>query len=95
MDSKPFHPDTYVGPENEEEDLQQTDNREKSMSVKLKVENTVRWRWIKDDHGNDVRSRSNQSSLPIIRPYLDSTIQQQSYSLVRRLSESASRKGAL
>ncbi|KAG7093764.1 hypothetical protein E1B28_007412 [Marasmius oreades] len=64
MDSKPFHPDTYIGPEQEDEDIPQTESlREKSMSIKLKVENTVRWRWIKDEAGNDVK----QSNSRIIR----------------------------
>lgn len=55
VDSKPYHPDTYMGPEHEDEELQQTENmRERSMTIKLKVENTVRWRWIKDENGQDV-----------------------------------------
>lgn len=54
LDSKPFHPDTYAGPE-EDDDAQQAESlREKSMSIKLKVENTVRWRWAKDESGQDV-----------------------------------------
>ncbi|OCH87371.1 Leo1-domain-containing protein [Obba rivulosa] len=59
VDSKPFHPDTYVGPDQEDEDAQTAESlREKSMSIKLKVENTVRWRWVKDDDGRD-RRQSN------------------------------------
>lgn len=55
VDTKPFHPDTYIGPEQEEEEFQQSETvREKSMSIKLRVENTVRWRWTKDDIGRDV-----------------------------------------
>ena len=55
VDPKPHHPDTYVGPEHEDEESQQAETlREKSMSIKLKVENTVRWRWIKDSSGQDV-----------------------------------------
>lgn len=55
VDSKPFHPDTYIGPEQEDEEAQQAETlREKSMSIKLKVENTLRWRWTKDGTGNDV-----------------------------------------
>ncbi|KAG6891268.1 hypothetical protein C0995_008520 [Termitomyces sp. Mi166 len=62
VDSKPFHPDTYMGPEHDEEEL--GDNiRERSMSIKLKVENTVRWRWTKDAAGIDRR----QSNSRIIR----------------------------
>ncbi|KAI1793578.1 Leo1-domain-containing protein [Ganoderma leucocontextum] len=59
LDSKPFHPDTYIGPEQEEEDAHHAESlREKSMSIKLKVENTVRWRWSKDEFGQD-RKQSN------------------------------------
>ncbi len=55
VDSKPFHPDNYIGPEQEEDDAQPGESlREKSMSIKLKVENTVRWRWTKDENGRDV-----------------------------------------
>ena len=55
VDTKPFHPDTYIGPEQEEEEFQQSETmREKSMSIKLRVENTVRWRWTKDESGHDV-----------------------------------------
>jgi len=55
VDSKPFHTDTYIGPEHEDEETQQTENiREKSMTIKLKVENTVRWRWTKDEFGAEV-----------------------------------------
>ncbi|KAH0836604.1 Leo1-like protein-domain-containing protein [Lanmaoa asiatica] len=64
LDSKPFHPDTYVGPEQDEEDPHPNESiREKTMSIKLKVENTVRWRWIKDEFGQDRR----QSNSRIIR----------------------------
>ncbi|ESK97691.1 rna polymerase-associated protein leo1 [Moniliophthora roreri MCA 2997] len=64
LDSKPFHPDTYIGPEQEDEDTQHAETlREKSMTIKLKVENTLRWRWIKDQSGNDKR----QSNSRIIR----------------------------
>ncbi|KAI0666753.1 Leo1-like protein-domain-containing protein [Trametes maxima] len=59
VDSKPFHPDTYVGPEQEDDDGHQSESlREKSMSIKLKVENTVRWRWSKDQFGHDVSNPS-------------------------------------
>lgn len=57
LDSKPFHPDTYVGPEQEDDDAtqQQMDAlKERSLSIKLEVENTVRWRWIKGENGEDV-----------------------------------------
>lgn len=57
MDSKPFHPNTYIGPEHDDDDaVQQAETlREKSMTIKLKVENTMRWRWIKDEISGDVR----------------------------------------
>ena len=58
LDSKPFHSETYIGPEQEEEDAHHPESlREKSMSIKLKVENTVRWRWSKDEFGQDVSTR--------------------------------------
>ncbi|EPT01855.1 hypothetical protein FOMPIDRAFT_1161082 [Fomitopsis schrenkii] len=64
VDSKPFHPDTYIGPEGEDEDAQAAETaREKSMTIKLKVENTVRWRWVKDENGQDRR----QSNARIVR----------------------------
>ncbi|KIJ62028.1 hypothetical protein HYDPIDRAFT_95225 [Hydnomerulius pinastri MD-312] len=64
VDSKPFHPDTYVGPDQDDEDAHQNESvREKSMTIKLKVENTVRWRWTKDEFGQDKR----QSNSRVIR----------------------------
>ena len=55
LNSKPFHSETYIGPEQEEEDAHHPESlREKSMSIKLKVENTLRWRWSKDEFGQDV-----------------------------------------
>ncbi|KAK7031394.1 Leo1-like protein-domain-containing protein [Favolaschia claudopus] len=64
VDSKPFHHETYIGPEHEENEAQQAETlREKSMSIKLKVENTVRWRWTKDSDGRDQR----QSNSRVIR----------------------------
>ena len=56
LDQKPFHPDTYVGPDQGDDDGQQLDAlKERSMSIKLEVENTIRWRWTKDDLGQSVR----------------------------------------
>ena len=52
VDSKPFHPDTYVGPEHEDDFASGT--HERDMGIKLRVENTVRWRWVKDKDGQDV-----------------------------------------
>lgn len=57
IDTKPFHPETYMGPEHDEEEGQQAQTlREQSMTIKLKVENTVRWRWTKNEFGDDVSS---------------------------------------
>jgi hypothetical protein len=74
IDSKPFHPDTYVGPEQEDDDAvqQAVTLREKSMTIKLKVENTIRWRWIKDEFGNDVSFFFSSSVLKILSPYSQS-----------------------
>jgi len=52
VDSKPFHPDTYVGPEHEDDFSGGT--HERDMGIKLRVENTVRWRWTKDKDDQDV-----------------------------------------
>ncbi|KAF9480525.1 hypothetical protein BDN70DRAFT_856724 [Pholiota conissans] len=61
VDSKPFHPDTYVGPEQEDEELGHGDSgRETTMSIKLKVENTLRWRWTKDAYGQDVKESNSR-----------------------------------
>lgn len=49
VDSKPYHPDTYIGPEHEEDFT-----HERDMGIKLRVENTVRWRWVKSKDGQDV-----------------------------------------
>ncbi len=54
VDSKPFHPDTYVGPEHEDDFLGGT--HERDMGIKLRVENTVRWRWTRDKDDQDVSS---------------------------------------
>ncbi|KAF9807928.1 hypothetical protein IEO21_08002 [Rhodonia placenta] len=61
VDSKPFHPDTYLGPEQEDDEVSQAETiREKSMSIKLKVENTVRWRWVKGKDGQDRRQSNSR-----------------------------------
>jgi hypothetical protein len=52
VDSKPFHPDSYIGPEHEEDFSGGA--HERDMDIKLRVENTVRWRWIKGKEGQDV-----------------------------------------
>lgn len=50
LDSKPFDKETYVGPDQTDETLSgnAAEIREKSMSIKLEVENTIRWRWSRD-----------------------------------------------
>jgi RNA polymerase-associated protein LEO1 len=59
VDPKPFHAETYMGPEHDDEESQHTASlRERSMTIKLKVENTVRWRWVKDENGQYVRQRT-------------------------------------
>ncbi|EGN96576.1 hypothetical protein SERLA73DRAFT_111176 [Serpula lacrymans var. lacrymans S7.3] len=64
VDSKPFHPDTYIGPEHEDEEAHHAETiREKSMTIKLKVENTVRWKWDKDEFEQDKK----QSNSRVIR----------------------------
>ena len=62
METKPFHPDTYVGPEQEDEDGGGS-LREKNV-IKLKVENTLRWRWSKDDLGRDVSGTDTSEPCP-------------------------------
>ncbi|KAH9993735.1 Leo1-like protein-domain-containing protein [Russula compacta] len=77
VDSKPFHPDTYVGPEHEEDFLGGT--HERDMGIKLRVENTVRWRWNKDkddqDHrqsnGHVIRWSDGSMSLRLGKEYFD------------------------
>jgi RNA polymerase-associated protein LEO1 len=67
VDSKPFHHDTYVGPEQEDEELaRETSAKEKGMSIKLRVENTLRWRWAKDEQGNDVSNVFHSTRLVAI-----------------------------
>lgn len=57
VDTKPFHPDTYVGPD-EEEALVGAAAREKANTIKLRVGNMLRWRWTKDATGEDVSTRT-------------------------------------
>ena len=104
VDSKPFHPDTYVGPEQEDDDANATESvREKSMSIKLKVENTVRWRWLKDESGHDVSllsppllylpaalRRIASWNLPAL--FLAKAIQWQDCPMVRRIPQSSAWK---
>jgi len=61
VDTKPFHPETYLGPEHEEDEILHADGiRERSMTIKLKVENTLRWRWTKDSHGRDIKESNSR-----------------------------------
>jgi len=55
-------PSGSIGPEHHEEGGSAS-ARERSMSIKLQVENTIRWRWAKDKEDNDVK----QSNCRIIR----------------------------
>ncbi|KAK7445409.1 Paf1 complex component [Stygiomarasmius scandens] len=78
LDSKPFHPDTYVGPEHDEDETSHSENvREKSMTIKLKVENTVRWRWTKDEtrqsNGRIIRWSDGSLSLRLGKEFFDIT----------------------
>jgi hypothetical protein len=86
VDSKPFHPDTYVGPEHEEDFLGGT--HERDMGIKLRVENTVRWRWAKNKDDQDV---SRHVSLPyyedLNRVGIAPADKRAYYPMVRRLHE--------
>ena len=53
LDTRPFSKETYIG---QETSADGAGDRERSMLTKLEVENTVRWKWTKDDYGVDVRS---------------------------------------
>ncbi|KAG8861455.1 hypothetical protein FRB96_002904 [Tulasnella sp. 330] len=59
LESHPFDQDTYQGAGLDMDDGSQgLSTREKSMSVKLEVENTIRWRWVKGPDG-EMRKQSN------------------------------------
>ena len=96
VDSKPFHPDTYIGPEGEDEDAQAAETaREKSMTIKLKVENTVRWRWVKDENGQDVSATLLLPHPFRPTPCVATTVECSHRALVRWDALSAPRKGAV
>ncbi|PPQ90747.1 hypothetical protein CVT25_010136 [Psilocybe cyanescens] len=59
VDTKPFHPDTYVGPD-EEEALVGAAAREKTNTIKLRVGNMLRWRWTKDANGEDRKEANSR-----------------------------------
>ncbi|KAF8316808.1 hypothetical protein DL93DRAFT_2226627 [Clavulina sp. PMI_390] len=63
IDSQPFSPETYRGPEADVTEDQLDTIREQSLSIKLEVDNTVRWRWAKGPDGKLYR----QSNSRIIR----------------------------
>jgi hypothetical protein len=94
VDTKPFHPDTYLGPEHEDEDLQGDNIREKSMTVKLRVENTLRWRWTKDENGQDVRRSHvvSRKCLFNLDPITETRIKRANHPLVRRNPEPSFRQ---
>lgn len=55
LEPLPFNPETYQGPEAEMDDAEQAETiRERSMSIKLEVENSVRWRWVTGEGGEKV-----------------------------------------
>lgn len=55
IDSQPFHPDTYRGPEADLDLAEQEESlRERSLSIKLEVDNTIRWKWMTGPDGNKV-----------------------------------------
>ncbi|KAG9018905.1 hypothetical protein FRB90_008486 [Tulasnella sp. 427] len=56
LESNPFDQDTYQGPGLDDDSS--LNNREKSMGIKLEVENTIRWRWVKAPDGT-MRKQSN------------------------------------
>jgi RNA polymerase-associated protein LEO1 len=63
FESQPFHPDTYRGPEADLDEAEQAESlRERSMSIKLEVENTIRWRWAVGEDGKKVRGLHSKCS---------------------------------
>lgn len=71
LDPKPFHPDSYTGPDMSTDGVSE---REKSASIKLEVENTIRWKWtkdslgqsVKDEHGEEVSLRIRGVSMTLL-----------------------------
>jgi len=59
VDTKPFDPETY---EDEVEDDEVMDDEGRTR-LKLKLENTLRWRVRQDEHGNDIK----ESNAKIVR----------------------------
>ncbi|EJD48033.1 hypothetical protein AURDEDRAFT_151178 [Auricularia subglabra TFB-10046 SS5] len=58
LDARPFAPEVYNGVESEEGDPETA--KERSMSIKLEVENTIRWRWVRGPNGEMVRQSNTR-----------------------------------
>ncbi|KAF8202193.1 Leo1-like protein-domain-containing protein [Pholiota molesta] len=86
VDSKPFHPDTYVGPEHEEEELGHGDSgRETSMSIKLKVEEHAP---VKESNSRVIRWSDGTLSLRLGKELFDiSHIPRQTLGVERQSSK--------
>lgn len=54
----PFDRDSYQGSTIDAELAQGANLREKSMAIKMEVENTIRWRWVESTDGTMVRTDS-------------------------------------
>lgn len=52
----------------DEELMHTSASRERSESIKLRVENTMRWRWAKDKNGKDVSKASQAFNTSNITP---------------------------
>ncbi|KAG8746088.1 hypothetical protein FRC10_006191 [Ceratobasidium sp. 414] len=53
LDTKPFHQDTYEGPQEDYED-----EARKESAIMLDVTNTIRWRWVQGENG-EMKKESN------------------------------------
>jgi RNA polymerase-associated protein LEO1 len=60
---RPFHPDTFQGLS--EKDVTTAANADRSLSIKLELANTIRWKWITREDGTLV-SPHLQTSSPFI-----------------------------
>ncbi|KZV96378.1 Leo1-domain-containing protein [Exidia glandulosa HHB12029] len=60
LDSKPFAPEAYIGAENDEDGRDAESAKERSLSIKLEVENTIRWRWVRGPDGQMVRQSNTR-----------------------------------
>lgn len=59
LDTKPFHQDTYEGPQ---EDYEGEERRE--SAIMLDVTNTIRWRWAQGENGEMVGTMPSLHTLP-------------------------------